>query len=291
MGKASSAKKVAKAARAGGRASGVRQRNLLFPGIIAGVVVLGTGLIVYARDDYQGESVNVAPAVGDHWHSAYGVYICDEFVDVAEQNQSPRGIHSHGDELIHIHPAGRAGSGDNAQMKVFLDDLSNLDADNDEITVGDETWKTGEDTCEVDGEEVEGEVVLAEWDDVALDTEPSLRTDIRNERFVQDGQGFVLAFVPEGETDDIPKPRSLDALTQVSGGAIQEPGFDPSTINPDDLPDGMTEEDFQELLEGAGTPAAGEGADPAAEGEGADAEGAEEQEPAGPEAPADDSEG
>src|ERR671911_12764 len=43
MGKASSSKKVARAARAGGRSSGARQRNLLFPGVVGAIVLLGAG--------------------------------------------------------------------------------------------------------------------------------------------------------------------------------------------------------------------------------------------------------
>ena len=45
MGKASSSKKVARAARAGGRSSGSKQRNLLFPAAIGVIILLGTGLI------------------------------------------------------------------------------------------------------------------------------------------------------------------------------------------------------------------------------------------------------
>lgn len=283
MGKASSAKKVAKAARAGGRTSGVRQRNLLFPGIIIGILVLGSGLIFYARSEYQDGSTNVAPVIGDHWHAAYGVYICDQFVDVAENFDSPRGIHSHGDELIHIHPTSRSAVGENSQMKVFLDESPLLDIDEDSIEVGDESWTTEEDTCEVDGEEVEGEVVLAQWDDVINDSNYSLRTNIRDERFRLDGEGFVFAFLPVGETDDIPEPRSVATLTEVSGGAPEDlGGVGLEDINPDDLPEDMTEEDLEELL-GESVPA--EGGDAEAEAEGDDAEGEgeeEEQAPVGP---------
>src|SRR5918998_387690 len=78
MGKASSSKKVARAARAGGRSSGSKQRNLLFPGAIGVIVLLGSGLIAYAADERKSEA-DVAPVVNeDHWHAAFGVYICDD---------------------------------------------------------------------------------------------------------------------------------------------------------------------------------------------------------------------
>lgn len=283
MGKASSAKKVAKAARAGGRTSGVRQRNLLFPSIIVGIFVLGIGLITYARNEHQDTAVNVEPTAGvDHWHAAYGVYICGEWKDVAEYTESPKGIHSHQDELIHIHPNSRAGSGDNARMKVFFEE-ANLDVDSDKIELGDESWETGEDTCEVDGEEVDGEVVMAQWDDAQADSEPSLRTEIREERFTQDGEGFVFAFVPEGETDDIPKPPSVQELASVMGSEVTDRGGE---VNPEDLPDGVSPEDI-ETGDGSGagaqppeapqTPQAPQGQGPLAP-EGSD-DGAEAEDP------------
>ena len=43
MGKASSSKKVARAARAGGRVSSGQPRSLLFPGVLTLIVVLGIG--------------------------------------------------------------------------------------------------------------------------------------------------------------------------------------------------------------------------------------------------------
>ena len=51
MGKASSSKKVARAARAGGRVSGGQPRSLLFPGVILLIIVLGVSLVAYAYND------------------------------------------------------------------------------------------------------------------------------------------------------------------------------------------------------------------------------------------------
>ena len=52
MGKASSNKKVARAAKAGGgRARAAGERNILFPAALAVVVILGTLLVVYAREE------------------------------------------------------------------------------------------------------------------------------------------------------------------------------------------------------------------------------------------------
>lgn len=286
MGKASSAKKVAKAARAGGnRGAGVSERNLLFPVVVGLVVILGVALIAFARSDYQGDASNVEPiSFESHWHAAFGVFICGEgdgeddrgFIDVTEQFDSSRGIHSHGDELLHIHPTSRTAAGENARLKVYAEESPLIDISDDEIKVGDESWKEGEDTC--NGEDAE--VVVAQWEDVLAGGDPAIFNDGFGElRFRQDGEGYVVAFVPEGEYDDITVPqRSVAQQGQVSGGMSAEDMLnDPSQMpdfDPEDLPEGVDPED---LLSGEGAGGSGEGS-----GEGTDdAEGADDAEGSG----------
>ncbi|MEY2570429.1 MAG: hypothetical protein QOE63_779 [Acidimicrobiaceae bacterium] len=73
MGKASSAKKVARAARAGGSRRSGQRRALGFPIAIFVVVALGLSLVLVAR----GERItNAEPKVGDHIHAAYSTYTC-----------------------------------------------------------------------------------------------------------------------------------------------------------------------------------------------------------------------
>ena len=73
MGKASSAKKVARAARAGGSRRSGQRRALGFPSAVFLVVVLGLALVFVAR----GERItNATPKVGDHIHAAYSTYTC-----------------------------------------------------------------------------------------------------------------------------------------------------------------------------------------------------------------------
>jgi hypothetical protein len=73
MGKASSAKKVARAARAGGSRRSGQRRALGFPLTIFLVVALGLTLVLVAR----GERItNATPKVGDHIHAAYSTYTC-----------------------------------------------------------------------------------------------------------------------------------------------------------------------------------------------------------------------
>ncbi|MGI8662366.1 MAG: hypothetical protein ACR2LQ_04035 [Acidimicrobiales bacterium] len=74
MGKASSSKKVARAARAGGNRRAGQRRNLGFPTMIVAVIVLGLGLVVVTRQD---RVANASPRVNDdHWHVPYDTYTC-----------------------------------------------------------------------------------------------------------------------------------------------------------------------------------------------------------------------
>ena len=120
MGKASSSKKVARAARAGGRSAANKQRNLLFPGVIGGIMLLGVALVAFAANDRKAED-DVPPVLGDHWHAAVGFYICGEFQPNLPEFESRVGIHTHGDGVIHIHPSSAGGAGENATLGAFLE--------------------------------------------------------------------------------------------------------------------------------------------------------------------------
>ncbi len=74
MGKASSAKKVARAARAGGNRRPGQRRALGFPVAVAVVIVVGLLLVFFAR---QERNANAFPRANeDHVHSAVDVYTC-----------------------------------------------------------------------------------------------------------------------------------------------------------------------------------------------------------------------
>ena len=53
----------------------------------------------------------------DHWHAAYGVYLCDDFAPPITDERDPKGIHTHGDGIIHIHPFVRSSPGKNATLE------------------------------------------------------------------------------------------------------------------------------------------------------------------------------
>ena len=219
MGKASSAKKVARAARAGGRSSAGRQRNLLFPGVIGAIVLLGSALVWYAADERKGDT-DIPPVIDDHWHAAFGIYVCGEWQPNIPEFENTTGIHTHGDGVIHIHPFSQSGAGENATLGTFLED-TDVDLSGDELTIGtnelgeEQTWREGDDQC--DGEDAE--LVVAQWENVQDEgAEPALLTSgLDDIRFRGDGEGYTIAFMPEGETD-IPKPETASRLAEL--GAV-----------------------------------------------------------------------
>jgi hypothetical protein len=234
MGKASSSKKVARAARAGGRSSGTRQRNLLFPSAIAVIVVAGSGLIAFAANDRKNDTGVPPVAFDDHWHAAYGVYVCGEFQPAIPTFEEPNDIHTHGDGVIHIHPFSDGAAGENARLSVFLDGAG-IELSDDELTIGEDTWTEGETEC--DGEP--GELVVGQWTNVQDEgSNPALiEEDMGDLRFREDGEGYVIAFVPEGT--DIPKPdaaanlQELGAVDSGEEGTATTPGGESSTTGTD----------------------------------------------------------
>jgi hypothetical protein len=221
MGKASSSKKIARAARAGGRASGVRQRNLLFPAAIGAIVLAGGAMVALAWNDHRDKASSVPPVANkDHWHAAYGFYVCGEWLPAIPEFDNRDGIHTHGDGVIHIHPFSASAAGENARLGVFLDGAG-VELTDDKLTIGEDTWEEGKDEC--DGKEAE--LVVAKWQDVETTTKkPALiPSDFGDIRFRANGEGYTIAFVPkdqaEGDSDEeIPKPESPAQLAQL--GAV-----------------------------------------------------------------------
>lgn len=235
MGKASSAKKVARVARAGGGGtSSKRGSRPLFPLAIGLIVVLGVSLIVFARTSTKDAAAEAPVANQDHWHAAYGIRLCgDGFLAPIQVQDDPVGIHTHGDGIIHVHPFTNASSGENATLGQFFD-AAGVTIDDEQISVGDTTVKEGEDTCGAD--EKPGVVQVAVWENAreAGSTDPEIITeDIRDIRFTNDSMAFTIAFAPEG-ADIAPPPTipTLDNLTDVAptgGSTTATTLFDPAT--------------------------------------------------------------
>jgi hypothetical protein len=240
----SSAKKVARLA-SRGKGKKVRfQGGSVFPIAVAIVVVLGLLAIIYGRQSRPSDGSGV-PRVNDgsnidaHWHAAFGIYVCDTFqpkiVGTLEEtgidsdgqtvllNDKFRilGIHSHGDGIIHYHPASTKSSGNRAKLGVFLDSYDIKLTDTEMImpqAQGGEKWSTKDTKC--DGKDTQ--LITRVWDHFNdAGTFHDVVTDFNNIRITNDGMVFVVAFVPKGT--DIPMPdwaSQLPTLGAADGGAV-----------------------------------------------------------------------
>ena len=234
MGKASSSKKVARAARAGGRVSSGQPRGLLFPSILTLIVVLGVSLIVYARNERSNEDLGGVPQLSDHIHQALAVNICGtEKPVVPEWEPSPIGIHTHGDGVMHIHPFSQLGVGFNATLGRFIE--SAREEGSLEFSLSDTkleylggTFEEGEAECEG----VEDPVLrMAYWENVQDAASPPeiITGDFGERRLTTNGAGFTIFY---GDPDaEIPKPSNAPQLSEL--GAADGPSTlpDPEVAN------------------------------------------------------------
>src|SRR5688572_1219560 len=206
MGRASSSKKVARAASTGGGRTARGSRPVGWYAAIAVVTILGIAGIVFSRAEYRQELAagadGSAPVANqDHWHAAYGIYACDQFLPPITDERDPKGIHSHGDGIIHIHPFVRSAAGRNATLEVFADAVG-MELEDDRLEVpGGETYETGEDEC--DGKDA---VVQVKVNDKLVTEE------LANIK-LNDGDLITIAFAPKGA--ELPAPPSASDLSRL----------------------------------------------------------------------------
>lgn len=236
MGKASSAKKVARLAQKGKGRKVRFQGGTLFPALIVGIAVVGAALIVYSRASIPNQ--NIPPTVEDHWHASYGFYACDEWLPDLQGNKEEQdsagqlisdgfrrtGIHSHNDGVIHWHPYSSSATGRNAKLGVFLD-VYGIKLSDDKIEFpadqGGAVYEEGVTKCtDADGKSVDGEIVVYAFD--AYDSPDKYTTYITNfddVRLMQDGMAFSVVFAPAGSKPELPpSAASLPELGAVDGG-------------------------------------------------------------------------
>jgi hypothetical protein len=205
MGKASSSKKVQRAAKAAGRPGA--KKSYAWPITIGLVVLLGVVLIVVtvaAPNDAEAGAPSWQN--NDHWHAAYGIFDCDSYVSPLQdiRQDDPLGIHTHGDGLMHIHPFAEQSSGKGANLFHFGQQVG--------MTVSDSSLKTptlnrkNGDKC---GKQV-GHVELLVWSSPADKTPTVIRKHIAD--FAPKNQSaWTLAFVADGQ--DVPIPPSISGLS------------------------------------------------------------------------------
>ena len=204
MGKASSSKKVARAAGTGGGRTSRGRTPWTYFGVLALVVVLGVVGTITSRDrrlaqiNNQGNS---PPAVGTTWNEGYAVYECGKFVPAIKSAQDPQGITTGpGDGIIHIHPTVKAAAGKNATLGKFAS-AAGMKLNAGELQVPGGRLYTDGTSCE--GQP--GHVYVKQFAYIG-DTTGVVETLDPSSVLLQDQALLTIAFVPSSGKAKIPPP-------------------------------------------------------------------------------------
>lgn len=197
--------------------------------LLVAITVVGVTLIIFARGSYRAAAVsspkvNLPGSPGDHFHNAFGIYLCDKFIEpLSDAGPDTTGIHSHADGLIHIHPYLQSSSGGNAQMGKFFE-MVGLEATGQKVvlpagsTEKKKTWQSGKDTCNV-GDKAKKKTEKGQW--VLLEYPPQAGPEtvptVHKEGFDglsirTDGQAWTMAFLPASQVDSVASKRKGDLL-------------------------------------------------------------------------------
>ncbi len=192
-------------------------------------------------------ATNTPPTVDDHFHWAYGVYVCDTFLPPMRDVEDFGGIHTHQDGVIHIHPFDEMFAGEYATLDIFFEAVemrvtSNSISTTNASTGASRTYQT----C--NGEPARVRAMI--WDVDNPSTPPREVTgDINAVQFGTDRQAITIALIPVGA--EIPKPTSIPKLDSLSdaprapstkppsrGGSTQAPTTQApgSTTTPTSIP-------------------------------------------------------
>jgi hypothetical protein len=200
---------------------------------IAAVVIVGVVAVFLVRgsSDSAGSGPPRAPdaaanVAGDHWHTAFQVDICGQWLAAQPQFEKPAdnpaqqanvGIHTHGDHLIHTHPFVVSEEGNNATLAKFADYGGwSVSSDSINAWTGPKSeakqteWSNG-DTCSFG--EFKGKPGELTW---AIDGKT--RTGNPGDYKMKDGETLAIYFLPKGAEHPFP-PDACTAFSQISDNA------------------------------------------------------------------------
>lgn len=212
-----------------------RKRSGSFAWNVAIAVILIVGVVAVFLVRGSGDSAGSGPPrapdqganiAGDHWHTAFQVNVCGEWLSAQPQFEKPAdnpgqqanvGIHTHGDDLIHTHPFVVSEEGGNARLSKFADYGGwSVSSDSIDAWVGPESkpqqteWSNG-DTCSFG--QYKGEKGELTW---AVDG--TTRTGDPADYKLKDGETLAIYFLPKGAEHPFP-PDACIAFSQISDGA------------------------------------------------------------------------
>ncbi|HMK97726.1 MAG TPA: hypothetical protein VK425_09295 [Acidimicrobiales bacterium] len=227
MGKASSSKKVARAAGLGGsRAYGSRPPWNYYLAVFV-LVVLGI-VGVYNSREYRENQINkqgnTAPTVGTNWFEGLAIDECGKILSPIKTNKGSNGIATRGDGIIYISPKVKSAAGHNATLAKFASAIGMTFNASELQTPGGRLYQTG-DTCEGKAGQVyvmtwsspqapQSDGVLQDKKEIDGGTPPGPREDTCNPDcesgvLLENNWLVTIAFLPsppKHQTPNIPQP-------------------------------------------------------------------------------------
>jgi hypothetical protein len=218
MGKASSNKKVARAAGTGGGRTARGRTPWLWYGGLSFVMLLGVFLVSTSRSDLN--TTIAHPDFKDHWHMAYGINICGEFKPPMPQPPNLIGLHTHTDGLIHVEPVSVNDTGKNATVGRFASGQPGFKISATSIQYpGDKAYKNG-DKCGSKAGHLETWVWVSQ-----TDKDPQKITGDPKKIKIENFHLITFAFVPNGTK--VAEPPSAANLADPNAGETQTPASVP----------------------------------------------------------------
>jgi len=234
MGKASSTKKVARAAgTGGGRTSGGRTPWAYYLAIFV-IAAVGSAMVYTSRHNRLQSIANggttAAPTVGQtpSWNIAYGIYVCTgsdkgKFLDPIKDQSNPKGISTDGKGLIIVSPKTKTVAGKNATLDKFASAV-HLSLNAGQLhTPGGHDYRDGDD-CGGKPGQVQVQVFASPTDTTGTTSkvDPAL---VR----LEDQIMLTIAFVPKGTK--IPPPPA-DAIADLNAAAAAATASTSTTTAP-----------------------------------------------------------
>jgi hypothetical protein len=211
--------------RSGSSAWNITIAVLIIAGVVAVFLVRGGGNSAGSGPPRAPDAA--ANVAGDHWHTAFQVNICGEWLTAQPQFEKPAdnpnqqanvGIHTHGDDLIHTHPFVVSEEGNNATLAKFAEYGGwSVSSDSIDAWVGPKSkpdqkaWSNG-DTCTFGP--YKGKQGQLTW---AIDGKT--RTGNPADYKMVNGQTLGIYFLPKGVDQPFP-PDACTAIANISDNAV-----------------------------------------------------------------------
>lgn len=156
--------------------------------VLTSIILVGVALIAVSKEDEGGASA-IGPDIGEHWHAVVGLNICGAWQPDIPAYESAKGIHSHGDGFMHMHPTGSAGANENSTVGLYLEQ-ADYEVTGESIKIPDQKIRKNGDKCKELDNQPSGLRWSVNGEEKPLKSDPA-------EYVPSDGDVIAIAFLPQ----------------------------------------------------------------------------------------------